>query len=382
MKVNRKFLRSAERLSLSAIAKDSAAQKIVSAVTAIGFAMQPVAALASTITREPGTGTAVNFNENGVANVFAGKVVGDVAINQFKEFKLDANNIANMYFCTSKDSNSAGNLVNFVNSRIDINGTVNAIQNKKIDGNLFFFSSDGMAVGKTGVINAGALYVATPTSTKFDEYKKLDNEDKFNTIIKDEGFAQIPINASGTISVLGKVNAVNAVNLRAAKIGVGKNVSENNIGDVAAGATATGASIRTGDIDFTNLVNISKDNVNVNAGLTENLTATKDANSGDIVLAAYNNYNDNYSVSDDFSNIAGESVNAELTVANDAVVNAAGNAKLSAQALNNVLVEKSDQYKENYTPSASTNSHIKKIILPPLLLIPIFMGRLLLLMLQ
>ena len=46
MKVNRKFLRSAERLSLSAIAKDSAAQKIVSAVTAIGFVMQPVAALA------------------------------------------------------------------------------------------------------------------------------------------------------------------------------------------------------------------------------------------------------------------------------------------------------------------------------------------------
>lgn len=39
MKVNRKFLRSAERLSLSAIAKDSAAQKIVSAVTAIGFVM-------------------------------------------------------------------------------------------------------------------------------------------------------------------------------------------------------------------------------------------------------------------------------------------------------------------------------------------------------
>lgn len=54
MKVNRKFLRSAERLSLSAIAKDSAAQKIVSAVTAIGFVMQPVAALASTITRTDG----------------------------------------------------------------------------------------------------------------------------------------------------------------------------------------------------------------------------------------------------------------------------------------------------------------------------------------
>ena len=357
MKVNRKFLRSAEKLSLSAIAKDSAAQKIVSAVTAIGFVMQPVAALASTITRTDG-GPAVNFNNNGVADIFASQVVNkNVAINKFAEFKLDANNIANMYFGVDKDGN-AGNLVNFVDSRIDINGTVNAIQNKKIGGNLFFFSSDGMAVGKSGVINAGALYVATPTSTKFDEYKKLDTEDQFNTIIKDEGFAKIPINASGTISVLGKVNAVNAVNMRAAKIGVGKNVSENAIGDVAAGATATGASISTGVVDFSNLVNI-KGKVNVNAGLTGDLKATKakDA-SGDIVLAAYNNYNDNYSVTDDFSKIAGESVNAELTVAKDAVVNAAGKAKLSAQALNNVLVEKSDQYKENYTPSTSTNSHL------------------------
>ena len=103
MKVNRKFLRSAERLSLSAIAKDSAAQKIVSAVTAIGFVMQPVAALASTITRTDG-GPNVSFN-NGVADVFAGKVVGDVAINQFKEFQLDANNIANMYFGKDKDGN-------------------------------------------------------------------------------------------------------------------------------------------------------------------------------------------------------------------------------------------------------------------------------------
>lgn len=355
MKVNRKFLRSAERLSLSAIAKDSAAQKIVSAVTAIGFVMQPVAALASTITRTDG-GPNVSFN-NGVADVFAGKVVGDVAINKFAEFKLDANNIANMYFGVDKDGN-AGNLVNFVDSRIDINGTVNAIQNEKIGGNLFFFSSDGMAVGKTGVINAGALYVATPTSTKFDEYKKLDNEDKFNTIIKDEGFAQIPINASGTISVLGKVNAVNAVNLRAAKIGVGKNVSGEAFDNVDAGATATGASISTGVVDFTNLVNISKDNVNVNAGLTENLTATKDANSGDIVLAAYNNYNDNYSVTDDFSKIAGESVNAELTVAEGAIVNAAGNAKLSAQALNNVEVTSSKQYDKKYDASTATNSHL------------------------
>ena len=352
MKVNRKFLRSAERLSLSAIAKDSTAQKIVSAVTAIGFVMQPVAALASTITRADGN--AVKFNENGVADIFASQVFNNnVAINQFKEFKLDANNIANMYFGTDVNG-KVGNLVNFVDSRIDINGTVNAIQNKKIGGNLFFFSSNGMAVGKTGVINAGALYVATPTKTAFDEYKKLGTEDKFNTIIKDEGFAQIPINASGTINVLGKVNAVNAVNLRAAKIGVGKNVSENTIGDVAAGATATGASISTGVVNFKDIVNTNK----VKSGLSGTALTAKKTGSGDIVLAASNNYNDNYKMLDDFSKIAGAKVEAELSVANGAEVKATGNAKLSAQALNNVVVEKSDQYKENYTPSTTTNSHL------------------------
>ena len=350
MKVNRKFLRSAERLSLSAIAKDSAAQRVVSAVTAIGFVLQPVAALASTITRADAPNT--NLATGPVTNIFAEKVVGNVAINQFKEFQLDANNIANMYFGVDKDGN-AGNLVNFVDSRIDINGTVNAM-NEKIGGNLFFFSSDGMAVGKTGVINAGALYVATPTKTAFDDYKKLDTEDKFNTIIKDEGFANIPINASGTISVLGKVNAVNAVNLRAAKIGVGKNVSENTIGDVAAGATATGASISTGVVNFKDIVNTNK----VKSGLSGTALTAKKTGSGDIVLAASNNYNDNYKMLDDLSEIAGAKVEAELTVANGAEVKAAGNAKLSAKALNNVVVEESDQYKENYTPSTTTNSHL------------------------
>lgn len=354
MKVNRKFLRSAERLSLSAIAKDSAAQKIVSAVTAIGFVMQPVAALASTITRADKPNE--NLANGSVTNIFAEIVVGNVAINKFAEFKLDANNIANMYFGKDKNNNKAGNLVNFVNSRIDINGTVNAIQNKKIGGNLFFFSSDGMAVGKSGVINAGALYVATPTENAFKDYKNLKTEDQFKTIIKEEGFANIPINASGTISVLGKVNAVNAVNLRAAKIGVGKNVSGEAFDGLAAGATVTepGASIRTGVVDFKDIVNVG----NANSGLTDDALIAEQTGSGDIVLAASNNYNDNYKMLDDFSKIAGAKVEAELSVANGAEVKATGNAKLSAQALNNVVVEKSDQYKENYTPSTTTNSHL------------------------
>ena len=36
------------------------------------------------------------------------------------------------------------------------------IRNKQIGGNLFFLSPGGMAVGKGGVINTGALYVMAP----------------------------------------------------------------------------------------------------------------------------------------------------------------------------------------------------------------------------
>ena len=49
-----------------------------------------------------------------------------------------------------------------MDTRIDINGTLNAIRNKQIGGNLFFLSPGGMAVGKGGVINTGALYMMAP----------------------------------------------------------------------------------------------------------------------------------------------------------------------------------------------------------------------------
>ena len=132
--------------------KYTLSQKIISAVTAAGFIMQPFTAFAGQIIRQDGT---VLNPVNGVTDIWAEKVINDnVAINRFQQFQLDAGKIANMYF-NEQNRNGAdvGNLVNFVNSRIDINGTVNAIQNSQIGGNLFFLSKGGMAVGKSGVIN-------------------------------------------------------------------------------------------------------------------------------------------------------------------------------------------------------------------------------------
>ena len=283
--------------------KYTLSQKIISAVTAAGFIMQPVVGFATSIHKADDAFKDTIVNNGNVTHIWADRVVDNAAINVFKDFNLSANDIANMYFNTKNPTGAdKANLVNFVNSRIDINGTVNAVQNSQIGGNLFFLSQDGMAVGKSGVINTGSLYVMTPTQDYIKSMKVVAGtadaataEKELNAITnitKDANAWQaIPVNTSGTITVLGKVNATNEVQMRAAKIGVGKNVDDSVVDNVAAGGIAAeNAHIKTGITDFSNIVNInykdeSGNDVAVNSGIT-NLTATK-TGSGDIVLEAY-----------------------------------------------------------------------------------------------
>lgn len=293
MSISRKFQRSKSKYTLS--------QKIISAVTAAGFIMQPFTAFAGEIIKPGGT----NLINDKVADIWADKVVGNAAVNVFDKFNLSANEIANMYFKTQQGSEWKDNLVNFVNSRIDINGTVNAVKDNKIGGNLFFLSKDGMAVGKSGVINTGSLYVMTPTADYIDNMKVVAGtadaataEKELNAITnitKDANAWQvIPVNTSGTITVLGKVNATNEVQMRAAKIGVGKNVSgelKDDEGTVIMEADAANkeAYIKTGITNFADIVNIKNADGTASiteSGLTGDLQATQ-TGSGDIVLSAY-----------------------------------------------------------------------------------------------
>lgn len=292
MSISRKFQRSKSKYTLS--------QKIISAVTAAGFIMQPIVGFAQAITKADDAlkNTIINKG-NGVTDIWADRVVGNAAVNVFDKFNLSANEIANMYFKTQQGNEWKDNLVNFVNSRIDINGTVNAVKDNKIGGNLFFLSKDGMAVGKSGVINTGSLYVMTPTQDYIKNMKVVAGtadaataEKELNAITnitKDANAWQaIPVNASGTITVLGKVNATNEVQMRAAKIGVGKNVDDQVVDEVASGDTVSAASITTGVTNFGDLVNIKGVDgaEDVKSGLTGELTATQ-TGSGDIVLSAY-----------------------------------------------------------------------------------------------
>ena len=286
--------------------KYTLSQKIISAVTAAGFIMQPLAGFAHNIVASNDFGTKVETNGN-VTDIWAGKVVGNTAINKFDKFGLNANEIANMYFGKDIKNHNADNLVNFVNSRIDINGTVNAVKDNKIGGNLFFLSKDGMAVGKSGVINTGSLYVMTPTPDFMEAVQTVGTEAPAEDANKYLGYITnitdptkanaweiIPVNTSGSITVLGKVNATNEVQMRAAKIGVGKNVSgelKDDEGTVIMKANAANkeAYIKTGITNFADIVNIKNADgtaIITESGLTGDLQATQ-TGSGDIVLSAY-----------------------------------------------------------------------------------------------
>lgn len=350
MSISRKFQRSKSKYTLS--------QKIISAVTAAGFIMQPIVGFAQSINKVNNNGS-IEVNGN-VTNIWADKVVSNSAMNVFKDFQLDANNIANMYFNTKGGSGAdAANLVNFVNSRIDINGTVNAVKDNKIGGNLFFLSKDGMAVGKSGVINTGSLYVMTPAATGIDinsqefnyTYEALKGtfavglEKDINTALNRMQALNIPLNAEGTISVLGKVNATGDVKMAAAKIGIGKNVSGVDLSDgTKAGEIVNTAVIKTAagnEFNFADLVNIKDANGNVvtNAGLGSDLTAVESGN-GDIVLAAKAEYANTL---DQTFNEIGNAIGLtgvdvpktiEASVESYGTINARGNAELTAEATN------------------------------------------------
>lgn len=296
MKYVRQFTRRNERRHTKPLEQQKhdldLAKKILSAVTAFSFIGNPFAAMASTITRVDGAqGAPIEFKDH-VANIYAEQMKDNTAINRFNKFDVSANDIANMYFQTKPGSEWANNLVNFVNDRINVAGTVNAIKDSKIGGNLFFLSSNGMAVTGSGVINAGSLYVMTPTQSYMESIMTggVLNDLTFNTmlapIVDTSRWQEIPVNASGTITILGKVNATNEVKMRAAKIGVGKNVDDEAVDDVAAGGVnATNAAIKTGVTDFADIVKLTDEQQKA-AGITA-LTATMAENSGDIVLEAY-----------------------------------------------------------------------------------------------
>ncbi len=240
------------------------------------------------------THTKISTSGN-VANITTEKIVADgkIGVNRFAEFAVAQNHIVNL-----KLPGSAGNLLNFVETGIEVNGTVNSVIGNAVGGNLFFVTPQGMTVGKTGVINAGSLTAVVTTQDAFKEWttESMGTLPNVTTKLLDKmQTGEVPINPAGVITVEGSINAGNRIVLAASKIDVGKDARISNVH-------------AAGD-DFSKLVNITDESgtivtaSGVDGGLV--LEEASDG-SGDILLLAR---------SDGSGQTINPTVNAEITVA-------------------------------------------------------------------
>lgn len=367
MKYIRQFTRKQERNQMKTLEQQKhdldLARKVLTAVTAFSFIGNPLVSLATTITDvngKPVGGTGP------VRDIYAQQMMdgNKTAVNRFDQFNVSAGDIANMYFQSTELKGSttwANNLVNFVNNRIDVAGTVNAIKENKIGGNLFFLSSKGMAVTGSGVINAGSLYVMTPTEDFMKgilgEDSRTFNEDQFNSQWSNISKMEIPVNPSGTITVLGTINAANDVKMTAAQIGIGENVSGDSSYNVSP-EDAKKAVIKTNVADFRDIVNIKSENNFIDAGLdnTKLMSADVDPNSGDIVLRAVASTVN--SLDKNFDKYEGSDNQAKASVVVNGTINARKDAVITAEATNGVkladlfnnesVIEGDDNFTEAY----------------------------------
>lgn len=240
------------------------------------------------------THTKISTSGN-VANITTEKIVADgkIGVNRFAEFAVAQNHIVNL-----KLPGSAGNLLNFVETGIEVNGTVNSVIGNAVGGNLFFVTPQGMTVGKTGVINAGSLTAVVTTQDAFKEWttESMGTLPNVTTKLLDKmQTGEVPINPAGVITVEGSINAGNRIVLAASKIDVRKDARISNVH-------------AAGD-DFSKLVNITDESgtivtaSGVDGGLV--LEEASDG-SGDILLLAR---------SDGSGQTINPTVNAEITVA-------------------------------------------------------------------
>lgn len=239
-------------------------REILAMVTAAIFS-SPFTANASNITTADGQTLTPT---NNVYNIDVQKELSkQVGVNKFKNFSLDNGNIANMQF------NNLQSLVNLVENKVSINGVVNAIRNGKIGGDLYFLSPEGIAVGRTGVINAGRF---TGMAVDEDYFEKLCEYETADDLMARIAPKNITYNydAGKGIDIQGVINAPGGITLYASNINVGKD-----------------AVLRTdvSGVNFKDVVNItSNGGTVVNAGFTGELDASY--SNGDIVIKASSPY--------------------------------------------------------------------------------------------
>ncbi|MDP3871258.1 MAG: leukotoxin LktA family filamentous adhesin [Methyloversatilis sp.] len=205
---------------------------------AIGMASLPLlmspAAWAQAIQADGRTLTTVS-TAGAVTDIRTGTIAGNSGFNSFNTFSVNSGHTANLHV-----PSGAVNLVNIVrDARSDIHGTLNAIRDGRIGGNVFFANPHGFVVGAGGVVNVGSLSVSTPTQGFADRFFVNGQPDAGAVGQLLNGTAPL---SRAAIRIDGRINAVDGVTLAAGTVSV-------------AGAVLTGARFEGRAPDFTDIVN-------------------------------------------------------------------------------------------------------------------------------
>ena len=279
-----------------------------------------------------------NLVQKNKADIYAESASGNVGLNRFQDFQVGKNDMANMYFKTKDNPKNLDTLVNTVQNRIDINGTVNAIRDNKIGGNLYFLSPKGMVVGAGGVINAGSLTAITTAQGTFMPFD-IDSAKSAVDKIK-KGTYSVSSSLDAPIVVNGTINTMTGIDLRAAAIYVGKNPDIDKVNDVPK------AVLRTGVV-FDNIVNTERQFENATV-IPDKKLDVKISKDGKIVIADPNDPNnenlkgdgsiriqaqaDSCNTATKFLKITLDTAEAKVAVGEDANIDAIGNVDISAKA--------------------------------------------------
>ena len=221
-----------------------------------------------------------------ITDVYNQQVKNGSALNKFTDFDVANGHVANLQLDAHGNFKAADRQINLVTNKINIDGVVNAFKDGKIGGDIYFFSSNGMAVGSTGVINVGRLTVGTSASAAQDIYDDWSSYNAKTSMEKAKFVAGSGnINIDGTINATGTVNTINPVDTNGDPVK----------GEVIVGAKQVtigeGAKINTGatfenngtyNSEWTTAEQYKANFVNLN-GVSNATTATK-TNSGDVVL--------------------------------------------------------------------------------------------------
>ncbi|HYD48218.1 MAG TPA: leukotoxin LktA family filamentous adhesin, partial [Terriglobales bacterium] len=228
--------------------------------------------------------TQTSLNTSGtVTDVTTATISGNNAFNSFTKFDVDGGNVVNLHV-----PNGTNNLLNFVTAeRTDIHGTLNAIKDNQIGGNVYFANPHGIVIGAAGVVNVGALNLSTPTQAFVDG--AMDGVNAPNAAAASallDGTAAI--NGGAVVTVEGTINAVEDIRIQTG--------AATNSGTIQSGAIYAGSAANFSDI--------------VNTNGYESGTAVVATASGDIVIEAQSSVRSTGTIATNAANAGNISVSA------------------------------------------------------------------------